>query len=156
MKTIKEQLVRTIDLVNLCSETDIYSVYVNERNICIRCNYAPSMTNMLVNVGFEYSIDTYGYLHFKRNGDEHIIMMNGLSIEIKDMNEKIKEVKNIIEKYGAADFYCFGISYEKVYCQGKYKSTIAKELINCGYTYSFDTNGFMCFNYGDKEITLTD
>jgi len=37
MKTIEEQLVRTIDLVNLCSETDIYSVYVNERNICIRC-----------------------------------------------------------------------------------------------------------------------
>ena len=99
MKTIKEQLVRTIDLVNLCSETDIYSVYVNERNICIRCNYAPSMTNMLVNVGFEYSIDVYGYLHFKRNGDEHIIMMNELLIEIKDINKKIEKVKNIIEKY---------------------------------------------------------
>ena len=156
MKTIKEQLVRTIDLINLCDEMDIYSVNVDEGNICIRCNYAPSMTNMLVNVGFEYSIDVFGYLRFKRNGDEHIIMMNGLSIKIKDMNEKIKEVKNIIEKYGAADFYSFGISYEKVYCQGKYKSTIAKELINYGYTYSFDTNGFMLFNYGNKEVTLTD
>ena len=154
MKTIEEQLVRTIDLINLCNEMDIYSVNVDERNISIRCNYAPSMTNMLVNVGFEYSIDVYGYLHFKRNGDEHIIMMTGLSIVIKDMNEKIKKVKNMIEKYGAADFYFFGISYEKVYCQGKYKSTIAKELINCGYTYSFGTNGFMCFNYLDKEIIL--
>ena len=99
MKTIEEQLVRTIDLFNLCNEMDIYSVNVDERNVSIRCNYAPSMTNMLVNVGFEYSIDVYGYLHFKRNGDEHIIMMNGLSINIKDINEKIKEVKNIIEKY---------------------------------------------------------
>lgn len=71
METIKEQLLKTIDLVNLCSETDIYSVDVNENNVCITCNYTQSITNMLINIGFEYSIDAFGYFQTKRRRAYH-------------------------------------------------------------------------------------
>lgn len=93
---------------------------------------------------------------FKRNGDEHIIMMNESTITIKDIDDKLNDVKNIIEKYIDANFYSLRISYKKVYCQGKYKSTIAREFIHNGHTYSLDSNGLMYFGYGDKELILTD
>ncbi len=113
------------------------------------------MTNKLIATGFGSYVEERGYLHFKRN-DEHVIMIENLSADIKGVKEKTNILREIIGKYANAYFYYLNVSYDKVRLQGKYMSEIVRGLIDSGYTYSLDTNGFLIFDKGDMEITLTD
>jgi hypothetical protein len=75
---------------------------------------------------------------------------------ITNMKRNLRILKAVLRMFGEDLFYNVSFTAGSVYLQGRYHSDKVKKIVSCKFTGHIADTGYISFNRGNIQITLTE